>query len=128
VYLQNSSGNFATVKLAINKNTGEPVAVKIIDKKKFALNPSLRKDQVLDEAKIMKAIHHPNILSIKDIIDSEDNIYMILELVTGGDLFDAVVAKGHYTEDEARDLFGQLASAVGYLHDIGIAHRDLKVM
>jgi len=74
----------------------------------------------------MKEISHPNILSIIDIIDSDDYIYMILELVSGGDLFDAVVTKGHYSEDEARQIFGQLASAVGYLHSHGIAHRDLK--
>ena len=58
------------------------------------MNSSLKKDQIIEEARIMKAIRHPYILSIKDIFDDEENIYMILELATGGDLFDAVVTKG----------------------------------
>ena len=73
-------GNFATVKLGIHKKTGEKVAIKIIDKKKFALNPSLRKDQLLDEVRVMKSLIHPNILEIKDIFESDDYMYLVLEL------------------------------------------------
>eukprot|EP01114_Cavostelium_apophysatum_P007077 TRINITY_DN1876_c0_g1_i3.p1 TRINITY_DN1876_c0_g1~~TRINITY_DN1876_c0_g1_i3.p1 ORF type:complete len:491 (-),score=180.47 TRINITY_DN1876_c0_g1_i3:220-1692(-) len=120
------TGNFATVKLCVSRDTGETYAVKIIDKKKFATNSALRKDQLADEVRVMKALQHPNVLSIIDLFETEDTLYMILELIKGGDLFDAVVNKEYYSEDEARVIFGQLASAVGYLHDQQIAHRDLK--
>lgn len=74
------SGNFATVYLGVNKSTGEEVAIKVIDKKKFAMNPSLRPDQLQDEVNVMKALSHPNILSIKDLIETDDFMYLILEL------------------------------------------------
>lgn len=74
------SGNFATVYLGVNKSTGEEVAIKVVDKKKFAMNPSLRKDQLQDEVNVMKALFHPNILAIKDLIENEDYMYLILEL------------------------------------------------
>jgi len=120
------TGNFATVKLAIHKATGERFACKIIDKKKFSMQSSNRKDSLKDEVNILQAIKHPNIIAIKEIFESERTLYIILELVTGGELFDRIIDMGHFMEEHARRIFQQIVDAIDYIHDRGIAHRDLK--
>lgn len=120
------SGAFATVRLAIHKSTGEKFAIKIIDKKKFQMSGSQRKDALMDEVNILMKVSHPNIIGIKEMFDTDKTLYLILELVTGGELFDQILEVGRYTEEQARKLFVQMIDAVEYLHEQGIAHRDLK--
>jgi len=104
--------------------------MKVIDKKKFAMiNSSSRAESLLDEVRILQAADHPNIIKYYDMIETDTTLYLILELVEGGDLFDKIVdqqGRG-FPEDAARDMFGQMLSAVKYLHSKSIVHRDLKV-
>eukprot|EP01102_Stenamoeba_stenopodia_P000837 TRINITY_DN10788_c0_g1_i1.p1 TRINITY_DN10788_c0_g1~~TRINITY_DN10788_c0_g1_i1.p1 ORF type:complete len:451 (+),score=152.51 TRINITY_DN10788_c0_g1_i1:58-1410(+) len=118
------SGTFATVKLAVHKQTGDKVAIKIINKVKAPpINP---KKSLMDEVEILKKLSHPNIINILDIFDTKDELQLVLELVHGGDLLDKILSKTRYKEDEARVIFKNIVEAVEYLHSHGFAHRDLK--
>jgi len=116
------SGSFATVKLGIHKKTGERFAVKVIDKS--AIKDS--EDTLRNEIDILKSIEHPNIIALKEIFDSKSKLYLVMELVSGGELFDRIVEKGSYTEKDASILIKKVVDAVSYLHGKGIVHRDLK--
>jgi len=115
---------FPVVKLGINKKTGEKRAIKIIDKKKYWNTTNL--DQIQREIDILRKIKHENITSIFEIYSTERFLYIVLELATGGELFENIIEKGSYSEQEAQYIFTQMLSAVNYLHSHGIAHRDLK--
>jgi len=78
------------------------------------------------EMEILQKVHHPNIIALREMIDTKDKIYFVMELVTGGELFDRIVEKGSYSEEDAKELVRKIVSAVEYLHSKGIAHRDLK--
>ncbi|KAF2074903.1 hypothetical protein CYY_003780 [Polysphondylium violaceum] len=119
------TGNFSVVKKCIKRDTGDSYAVKIIDKKKY-WNTSKNKNQTQSEISILKQIKHPNIISIIEIFDTERYLYIVLELATGGELFDHIKAKGRYSEPEAKIVFKQILEAVSYLHQLNITHRDLK--
>ncbi|XP_063419076.1 serine/threonine-protein kinase Chk2-like [Mytilus trossulus] len=122
-------GACGEVKLAFKKGTCEKFAVKIISKKKFSIGGKHQvnlSNQVMTEVKILKALRHPCIIGIEDVIDLPDVLYIVLELVEGGELFDKVVSIGQYDEPTAKLLFYQIIHAVKYLHDQGITHRDLK--
>jgi len=75
---------------------------------------------------ILKRVKHENIVCLKDMHETSDKLYLVMELVTGGELFDKIVEKGSYSEKEASNIVGKILSAVEYLHSNGIAHRDLK--
>jgi len=116
-------GAFSVVKLGTSKKTKEKVAIKIIDKKN--VGPEYEKNLRM-ETEILQKVHHPNIIQLKEMVDTKDKIYFVMELVTGGELFDRIVEKGSYSEDDAKELVRKIVSAVEYLHSKGIAHRDLK--
>eukprot|EP01120_Amphizonella_sp_Union-15-10_P014563 TRINITY_DN709_c0_g1_i1.p1 TRINITY_DN709_c0_g1~~TRINITY_DN709_c0_g1_i1.p1 ORF type:complete len:384 (+),score=83.20 TRINITY_DN709_c0_g1_i1:103-1254(+) len=115
-------GNFSMVKLGTNKKTGEKCAVKIVSKE-----PSKNKPQMLkNEVEILLKVRHPNIIKLKDLFDSSKTLFLVLELVTGGELFDSIVAREQYSEEDAVRVMKELLSAIEYLHSMGIVHRDLK--
>ncbi|VDN03325.1 unnamed protein product [Thelazia callipaeda] len=116
-------GNFAKVKLAKHIPTGIEVAIKIIDK--FALNPSSL-HKLFREVKIMKQLDHPNIVKLYQVIETDNTLYLVMEYASGGEVFDYLVAHGRMKEKEARAKFRQIVSAVQYLHQKNIIHRDLK--
>ncbi|XP_043698895.1 CBL-interacting serine/threonine-protein kinase 24-like [Telopea speciosissima] len=117
-------GTFAKVKFARNTETGKSVAVKILAKSTILKHRMV--DQIKKEISIMKIVRHPNIVRLHEVLASRTKIYIILEFVTGGELFDKIVQQGKLPEDETRQHFQHLIDAVDYCHSKGVYHRDLK--
>ncbi|KAI8972483.1 kinase-like domain-containing protein [Pilobolus umbonatus] len=120
-------GSSGRVKMGIHKVTGEKVAIKIISKSHLASNASVEK-AVKREIAVMKLISHPNIMTLIDVIDLSDspNLYLVLEYVQGGELFEYLVSQGRLSEIEARKYFQQIIMGLDYCHRHLICHRDLK--
>jgi len=116
-------GGFSIVKEGTPIAGGVKVAIKIIKK-----NDAGEDDLTLlqREIDIMSKLHHKNIIQLVEVFDDTDSIYLILELVTGGELFDQIVTRGSYSERDAAAICKQILEAVQYMHSNGIAHRDLK--
>jgi serine/threonine protein kinase len=110
----------------INKQTGQPFAMKVLDKKRVAMSSHSKRDAIQDEIELLSQIDHPHIVLMEEVFETDKELFLILELVTGGELFDRIVTSGRLQERQARPLFRQMVSAVKYLHNKGIAHRDLK--
>lgn len=117
-------GNFAKVKLAKNVDTGEFVAVKIFNRDNVLQHKMV--EQIKREIATMKVIKHPNVVKLHEVMASKTKIYIVLELVDGGELFDIIAKQGRLKENEARKYFQQLINAVDYCHSRGVYHRDLK--
>lgn len=116
------SGAFATVILATENKTGKKYAMKVIEKAKAKGLES----QIIKEITILKRIQHPNIIRLYECFETKEKIYMQMEYVDGGELFDRIVNLGYYGEDDAREIAKNILSAVAYLHQHNIVHRDLK--
>uniref|UniRef100_A0A8C6X1E0 Protein kinase domain-containing protein n=1 Tax=Naja naja TaxID=35670 RepID=A0A8C6X1E0_NAJNA len=116
------TGAFSEVVLAEEKSTQKLVAVKCIAKKVL----EGKETSIENEIAVLHKIKHPNIVALDDIYESGGHLYLIMQLVSGGELFDRIVEKGFYTERDASKLIRQILDAVKYLHDMGIVHRDLK--
>lgn len=117
-------GTFAKVKFARNSETGEAVAIKILDKDKVLKHKMA--EQIKREIATMKLIRHPHVVQLYEVLASKTKIFIVLEFVTGGELFDKIVNHGRMHEKEARKYFQQLINAVDYCHSRGVYHRDLK--
>ncbi|XP_037788437.1 calcium/calmodulin-dependent protein kinase type 1 isoform X1 [Penaeus vannamei] len=117
------TGAFSQVRLAeVKDDPSHMVAIKIIDKK--ALKG--KEDSLENEIKVLRRLQHPNIVQLMETYEDREHVYLIIELVTGGELFDRIVEKGSYTEKDASHLIRQVLEAVDYMHDQGVVHRDLK--
>lgn len=116
-------GNFARVMLSRHLPTGIEVAIKIIDKTQLNSN-SLEK--LFREVSIMKLLNHPNIVKLYEVIETEKTLYLVMEYVNNGEVFEYLVKNGRMKENVARQKFRQIVSAVQYLHSKNIIHRDLK--
>lgn len=117
-------GTFGKVKLGIHIPTGEKVAIKILEKAK--IKDQADADRVSREIKILKIVHHPNVIQLYEIIESTKQLYLIMEYANGGELFDYIVSKGRLKEDEATRFFQQIVAGISYLQKLRISHRDLK--
>ncbi|XP_037719529.1 calcium/calmodulin-dependent protein kinase type 1 isoform X2 [Drosophila subpulchrella] len=117
------TGAFSEVRLAESKETpGDHFAVKIIDKK--ALKG--KEESLENEIRVLRRLTHPNIVQLLETYEDKSKVYLVMELVTGGELFDRIVEKGSYTEKDASHLIRQILEAVDYMHEQGVVHRDLK--
>ena len=110
------------MKKARHKETGEIFAAKVISKK----NVQQDLHRLAIEMEVLQTVHHPNIIELKEVFETEEMLYIVTELVTGGELFDRIVSKGSYSEHDAAALVRKFVEALDYLHDKGIVHRDLK--
>jgi len=116
-------GAFAVVKKATHKSTGNPYAIKIVNRS------SLNKDMefaLKDEISILKELNHEHIMRLENVVVTINHYYLVAEYLEGGELFDRIVDKSSYTESEARDVCRILFGALSYIHSKGIVHRDLK--
>ncbi|DAA22814.1 TPA: serine/threonine-protein kinase MARK2-like [Bos taurus] len=117
-------GQFAKVKLARHVLTKEVVAIKVIQKTNQSSSGLKEWNQEINS---LKTVSHPNIVKLLEVIDTEETLFIVMEYVSGGDLFTYLEAKGRLTEGEARGLFRQLVSALQHCHQRGVVHRDLKL-
>jgi len=114
------SGTFGNVIAGKHKRTGSQVAIKVMCKD--LVDP----DKVIHEISNHQNLCHPHIARLHHVIETNDEICMIMELVTGGDLFALIVQHVRVAESEARRLFQQIIDGVAYCHNCNVAHRDLK--
>ncbi|KAI8984603.1 kinase-like domain-containing protein, partial [Mycotypha africana] len=118
-------GEFGKVKFGIEIKTGQEVAIKLI--RKDSIDSTSRMTKVEREISVLRVLHHPNIVELFDVIETEKYIGIILQCATGGELFDYILAHRYLKEKDASRLFAQLISGVNYMHKKHIVHRDLKL-
>ncbi|XDB66202.1 hypothetical protein AB1E18_019511 [Capra hircus] len=111
------------VKLGIHCVTCQKVAVKIVNREKLSESVLMKVER---EIAILKLIEHPHVLKLHDVYENKKYLYLVLEHVSGGELFDYLVKKGRLTPKEARKFFRQIISALDFCHSHSICHRDLK--
>ncbi|GLD94811.1 hypothetical protein PINS_up003436 [Pythium insidiosum] len=117
-------GSFGKVKLAEHEITGHKVAIKILNRNKIrSLDMG---EKVRREISLLRRMRHPHLIRLYEVIDTPTDIFMVLEYVAGGELFDYIVSKGRLSPEEARHFFHQIISGVEYCHFHRIVHRDLK--
>nr|XP_023694214.1 calcium/calmodulin-dependent protein kinase type II subunit beta-like isoform X2 [Paramormyrops kingsleyae] len=123
LYEELGKGAFSVVRRCVKLCVGQEYAAKIINTKKL----SARDHQKLErEARICRLLKHPNIVRLHDSISEEGFHYLIFDLVTGGELFEDIVAREYYSEADASHCIHQILDSVSYIHQHDIVHRDLK--
>ncbi|XP_058138085.1 death-associated protein kinase 3 isoform X1 [Dasypus novemcinctus] len=121
------SGQFAIVRKCRQKGTGKEYAAKFIKKRRLSSSRrGVSREEIEREVNILREIRHPNIITLHDIFENRTDVALILELVSGGELFDFLAEKESLTEDEATQFLKQILDGVHYLHSKRIAHFDLK--
>eukprot|EP00053_Salpingoeca_punica_P015134 m.138494 g.138494 ORF g.138494 m.138494 type:complete len:368 (+) comp16631_c0_seq1:575-1678(+) len=115
-------GAFSEVFRVVEKHSKSILALKVVDKSLLHQNG----ETVLHEVDILTKLDHPNILKVVDTFETDTKIYIVLEMLSGGELFDQICDRGTYTEKDASTLLKEILVALKYLHDSGIIHRDIK--
>ncbi|XP_047206850.1 calcium/calmodulin-dependent protein kinase type II subunit gamma isoform X3 [Girardinichthys multiradiatus] len=123
LYEELGKGAFSVVRRCVKKSTGQEYAAKIINTKKL----SARDHQKLErEARICRMLKHPNIVRLHESIAEEGFHYLVFDLVTGGELFEDIVAREYYSEADASHCINQILESISHIHQHDIVHRDLK--
>ncbi|CAK9294617.1 unnamed protein product [Gordionus sp. m RMFG-2023] len=118
-------GNFAIVKECQNKKTGQYYALKIIDKAKC--NSEIERQMIANEVAILRRISHPNIVQLYEEYETNSRLYLVMELVKGGDLFDLIARETKFGEFRSSQMIYDLTNALRYLHySMNVVHRDIK--
>jgi len=115
-------GYFAVVKVGVDKKTKERVAIKFVKKSLVE-----KEETLTNEIQILSKIDHPSIVKMKAVFDTEETLFIVMELMLGGELYEEIVKRKTFSEKDASDIMKQLFSALAYLHKMGIVHRDLKL-
>uniref|UniRef100_A0AAQ5Z6G3 Serine/threonine-protein kinase DCLK2 n=1 Tax=Amphiprion ocellaris TaxID=80972 RepID=A0AAQ5Z6G3_AMPOC len=115
-------GNFAVVKECVERSTGQEFALKIIDKARCCGKEHL----IENEVAVLRRVRHPSIIQLIEVDETPSQLFLVMELVKGGDLFDAITSSTKYSERDASAMVFNLAGAVKYLHRMNIVHRDIK--
>eukprot|EP01130_Rhizamoeba_saxonica_P007900 TRINITY_DN3196_c0_g1_i1.p1 TRINITY_DN3196_c0_g1~~TRINITY_DN3196_c0_g1_i1.p1 ORF type:complete len:536 (-),score=106.70 TRINITY_DN3196_c0_g1_i1:51-1658(-) len=116
-------GEFGVVLLGISIHKDQEVAIKLIDKNRLSESQPFLENEI----EILRQCRHPNIVSLLGVFQSEENLYIVMELVRGGELYDEIVRRKTFSEKDASFIMSQVFSALIYLHNKGIIHRDLKL-
>lgn len=122
-------GNFSEVHIGVHRETGDRVAVKIVDTMKTEQFSKKSRSVTLNidsEMQVLRSLDHPNIIRFYGMYRSPTNVHLILEYADGGDLLNRILEKGCYDEKDGRIVFSQICAGVAYLHSRDICHRDLK--
>jgi len=118
-------GQFGVTHLVTHKQTGEQFACKTIAKRKL-----VNKEDIEDVRREVQIMHHltgqPNIVELKGAYEDKSSVHLVMELCAGGELFDRIIAKGHYTERAAASLLRTIVQIIHTCHTMGVIHRDLK--
>ncbi|KAM9765563.1 death-associated protein kinase 2a [Menidia menidia] len=121
------SGQFAIVKQCTERDTGREFAAKFIKKRQsMASSRGVRREEIEREVDILQQVQHPNVVTLHDVYENRTDVVLILELVSGGELFDFLAQKESLSEEEATQFIKQILEGVNYLHARKIAHFDLK--
>ncbi|MGH0168875.1 UNVERIFIED_CONTAM: hypothetical protein FKN15_058135 [Acipenser sinensis] len=114
-------GSFSRVVRVEHKATKQPFAIKMIETK-----AKEGREVCESELRVLRRVSHCNIIQLIEVLESQEHVYMVMELATGGELFDRIIAKGSFTEGDATQVLQMVLDGVKYLHSLGISHRDLK--
>ncbi|KAL2300224.1 hypothetical protein Nmel_012190 [Mimus melanotis] len=114
-------GSFSRVVRVEHKATKQPYAIKMIETKYRE-----GREVCESELSVLRRVRHTNIIQLIEVFETQDRVYMVMELATGGELFDRIIAKGSFTERDATRVLQMVLDGVRYLHTLGITHRDLK--
>ncbi|KAM4705828.1 serine/threonine-protein kinase H2 [Rhinophrynus dorsalis] len=114
-------GSFSRVVRVEHRATRQPFAIKMIETR-----AKEGKEVCESELNILRRVSHHNIIQLIEVFEARDRVYMVMELATGGELFDRIIAKGSFTERDATKVLQMVLDGIKYLHGLGITHRDLK--
>lgn len=123
-------GQFGAARLCTENKTGTEYAVKIMSKARFTRlctkDHDYFMDQMRGEIDVMRKLKHPNIIRMHDVFEDRTNLCIVMECCYGGELFDRIKSRGHYSERRAANVIKMIAEGVAYMHSKGVAHCDLK--
>ena len=117
-------GGYSKVFHAQCKKTKQDVAVKVIERRNLDSEEAM---YVQNEIQILSELDHPNVVKMIEFSETKDEIFIVMELMKGGELFDRIIQKEQFTEEEAAEIIRVIADTIRYCHSLGVSHRDLKV-